>query len=112
MDLADLGTCAAIETLGPYDEVGVIAIDSAPHVISPLTAAEDVSGICARARSIRSEGGGIFVYTALVSAANMIQQSDKGTRHIVLFADAADAEEPATTGGCSIPLRLLESRSA
>jgi hypothetical protein len=24
----------------------------------------------------------------------MIQQSDKGTRHIILFADAADAEEP------------------
>jgi hypothetical protein len=94
MDLANLGTCAAIETLGPYDEVGVIAIDSAPHVISPLTTADDVGGICARARTIRSEGGGIFVYTALVSAAKMIQQSDKGTRHIVLFADASDAEEP------------------
>jgi Mg-chelatase subunit ChlD len=94
MDLANLGTCAAIQTLGPYDEVGVIAIDSAAHVISPLTSADDVGGICARARTIRSMGGGIFVYTALVSAAKMIQQSDKGTRHIVLFADAADAEEP------------------
>ena len=31
MDLANLGTCAAIETLGPFDEVGVIAVDSAPH---------------------------------------------------------------------------------
>ena len=39
-------------------------------------------------------GGGIFTYTALVSAAKMVQESDKGTRHIVLFADAADAEEP------------------
>jgi len=94
MDLANLGTCAAIGTLGPYDQVGVIAIDSAAHVISPLTTADDVAGICSRARTIRSMGGGIFVYTALVSAANMIQQSDKGTRHIVLFADAADAEEP------------------
>ncbi len=94
MDLANLGTCAAIETLGPYDEVGVIAIDSAPHVISPLGAAEDTETICARTRTIRSMGGGIFVYTALVNAADMVQQSDKGTRHIVLFADAADAEEP------------------
>jgi len=94
MDLANLGTCAAIQTLGPYDEVGVIAVDSAPHVISPLTAADDTEEICGRARTIRSMGGGIFVYTALVNAANMIQQSDKGTRHIVLFADAADAEEP------------------
>ena len=39
-------------------------------------------------------GGGIFTYTALVTAAKMVQESDKGTRHIVLFADAADAEEP------------------
>jgi hypothetical protein len=74
--------------------VGVIAIDSSPHVISPLTAASGKDAICAQVRQIRSMGGGIFTYTALVSAAKMVQESDKGTRHIVLFADAADAEEP------------------
>ena len=41
MDLANLGTCAAIETLGPFDEVGVIAVDSAPHVVSPLASATE-----------------------------------------------------------------------
>jgi uncharacterized membrane protein len=94
MDLANLGTCAAIETLGPFDEVGVIAVDSAPHVISPLTSARDNGRICDEVRRIQSMGGGIFTYTALVTAARMVQESDKGTRHIVLFADAADAEEP------------------
>lgn len=94
MDLANLGTCGAIDTLGPYDEVGVIAVDSAPHIISPLTSASEKDTICGQVRTIRSMGGGIFTYTALVSAATMIQQSDKGTRHIVLFADASDAEEP------------------
>ena len=94
MDLANLGTCAAIDSLGPFDEVGVIAVDSAPHVVVPLAPAEDTKAICDRVRGIQSEGGGIFVYTALVQAGNMVQQSDKGTRHIVLFADAADAEEP------------------
>ena len=94
MDLANLGTCAAIDSLGPFDEVGVIAVDSAPHVVVPLAAAEDTKAICDQVRGIQSMGGGIFVYTALVSAGNMVQQSDKGTRHIVLFADAADAEEP------------------
>src|SRR5436190_8866147 len=94
MDLANLGTCAAIDTLGPFDEVGVIAVDSAPHVISPLTQASDKDRICDEVRRIQSMGGGIFTYTALVSAARMVQESDKGTRHIVLFADAADAEEP------------------
>jgi Mg-chelatase subunit ChlD/uncharacterized membrane protein len=94
MDLANLGTCAAIETLGPFDEVGVIAVDSAPHVISPLTSASEKDRICDEVRRIQSMGGGIFTYTALVTAARMVQESDKGTRHIVLFADAADAEEP------------------
>jgi len=93
MDLANLGTCAAIETLGPYDEVGVIAVDSAAHLVSPLTSASDKDAICAQVRTIRSLGGGIFTYTALVNAARLIQESNKGTRHIVLFADAADAEE-------------------
>ena len=94
MDLANLGTCAAIETLGPFDEVAVIAVDSAPHVIAPLTSASDKDRICDEVRRIQSMGGGIFTYTALVTAAKIVQESDKGTRHIVLFADAADAEEP------------------
>jgi Mg-chelatase subunit ChlD len=93
MDLANLGTCAALETLGPYDEIGVIAVDSAPHVVTPLTEAGDKDAICSQVRQIQSMGGGIFTYTALVAAANMVQKSDKGTRHVVLFADAADAEE-------------------
>jgi Mg-chelatase subunit ChlD len=94
MDLANLGTCAAIDTLGSFDEVGVIAVDSAPHVISPLTSASEKDRICDQVRRIESMGGGIFTYTALVTAAKVVQESDKGTRHIVLFADAADAEEP------------------
>jgi Mg-chelatase subunit ChlD len=102
MDLANLGTCAAIETLGPFDEVGVIAIDSAPHVVQPLTPADNREAVCDQVRTIESLGGGIFTYTALLSAAEMVQESRKGTRHIVLFADAADAEEPGDY------VRLLE----
>jgi hypothetical protein len=94
MDLANLGTCAAIDALGPFDEVGVIAVDSAAHIVSPLVPADDTQGICNTVRGVQSMGGGIFVYTALVQAGDMVQASDKGTRHIVLFADAADAEEP------------------
>src|SRR4029453_11971865 len=81
MDLADAGTCAAIDTLGPFDEVGVIAVDSSPHVITPLTPAGDKTRICEEVRRIQSMGGGIFTYTALVAAARMVQESDKGTRH-------------------------------
>ena len=62
--------------------------------ISPLTSASEKDRICDEVRRIQSMGGGIFTYTALVTAAKMVQESEKGTRHIVLFADAADAEEP------------------
>ena len=57
----------------------------------PLVPAINKEGITSRVRSIRSEGGGIFTYTALLVAAKTVEQSDKGTRHIVIFADAADA---------------------
>ena len=114
MDLANLGTCAAIETLGPYDEVGVLAVDSSTHIVSPLTSASEKDAICDQVRRIQSMGGGIFTYTALVTAAKMVQESDKGTRHIVLFADAADAEEPgeyerllATLKGIGITVSVI-----
>ena len=94
MDLANLGTCAAIQTLGPFDEVAVVAVDSAAHIVSPLVPAREKDRICDEVRRIQSMGGGIFTYTALVTAASLVQESEKGTRHIVLFADAADAEEP------------------
>ena len=57
MDLANLGTCAAIESLGPFDQVGVIAVDSAPHLVQELTAADNTEGICNRVRGIQSRGG-------------------------------------------------------
>jgi len=39
-------------------------------------------------------GGGIFIYEALSAATKMLTASKAGTRHIILFADAADSEEP------------------
>src|SRR4029079_12721351 len=87
------GTCAAIESLGPFDQVGVIAVDSAPHLVQGLIPADDTDAICNRVRGIQSMGGGIYMYTALVQAAKMVQESDKGTRHIILFADADDVDE-------------------
>ena len=39
-------------------------------------------------------GGGIFIYEALSNAAGMLASATSQTRHIILFADAADSEEP------------------
>jgi uncharacterized membrane protein len=94
MDLANLGTCAAVELLSPMDSVAVIAVDSAPHVVQALTPADDIPSITSKVRTIKSMGGGIFCYQALVAAGKALDNATQLTRHIILFADAADAEEP------------------
>jgi len=93
MDLANLGAVAAIELLSPIDAIGVIAVDSSPHVIQELTPVEDVSALTSRVRRIQSQGGGVFSYTALYAAGKMLEGAEQQNRHIIFFADAADAEE-------------------
>jgi von Willebrand factor type A domain len=94
MDLANLGACAAVELLGGQDSVAVVAVDSSPHVVVPLTAAADTSGICGMIRRIESMGGGIYTNTAIRAAARELTGAKQAVKHIVIFADAADAEEP------------------
>ena len=95
MDLANLGTAECVRMLSPRDMVAVIAVDSAPHVIQPMTAVKSPEAIASRVLRIQSMGGGIFVYTGLVAAGSeLMKASDYKTRHIILFSDAADSEEP------------------
>jgi Mg-chelatase subunit ChlD len=95
MDLANQGTAAALELLTDNDEIGVLAVDSQAHIIVNLAKIGDGRDAMARRiRAIKSMGGGIFVYEGLHQAAKMIAGASAGTRHIILFADAADAEEP------------------
>ena len=94
MDLANLGTVASLELLGANDSVAVIAVDSSAHVIQPLTPCDDSGRLASRVRRIESMGGGIFVYTALLAAGKEIERAPQLTKHIILFADAADSEEP------------------
>ena len=39
-------------------------------------------------------GGGIYVYNGLASAWEQLQKAPSKTRHIILFSDAADTEQP------------------
>ena len=93
MDLANIGTASAIELLSPLDQVAVIAVDSAPHIIVPLSRADDTRRLISAVLRIESTGGGIFVRTALEAAEAEIMKSKIPSRHVILFADAADSEE-------------------
>ena len=95
MDLADLGTVQVLDLLSPMDEIGVFAVDTAPHEIVPLDTVEHNIGYRSKILAIGSEGGGIYIYEALVASARMIQNAHAQTKHIILFSDAADAEQSA-----------------
>ena len=95
MDLANLGTAECIRLLSAQDKVAVIAVDSSPHVIQSLRNVDDPEAIVAQVLRIQSTGGGIFVYEALVAAGNeLMKAGEYSTRHIILFSDAQDSEEP------------------
>ncbi len=96
MQLANMGAAKTIELLGATDAVTVFAVDTRPHRIIPLTTLDGErreQAIDAVGR-IASQGGGIYVYTGLTAAWEELQHADQGQRHIILFADAMDAEEP------------------
>ncbi len=95
MDLANRGAAEALGVLMPRDQVAVIAVDSSAHTVVPLsTVGEEIDEVVKRTLRIEPMGGGIFVYTGLRAAVAALTESEAPTRHIVLFADAADSEEP------------------
>ncbi len=94
MDLANLGTVAVLDLLSPLDEIGVIAVDTAPHTILNMDTVDRNRVLRQKVLGIKSMGGGIYVYEALKAASAMVMKSRAETRHIILFSDAADSEEP------------------
>ena len=94
MDLANLGTAEVHKLLAPTDFFSAIAVDSSPHIVIPLSPVNTQANAEGVIRSINSMGGGIFVFTGLAAAVTQMTKVNVVTRHIILFADAADAEEP------------------
>lgn len=95
MELADSGAAAAIDLLGPQDQVSVLAVDSAPHIIVPMARiGGNKEKIKKRVMKVESMGGGIFVYEGLKGAWDQLKKTNAGTRHVILFSDANDSEEP------------------
>ena len=95
MQLADISAVQVLDMLSPNDELGVVAVDSASHVVADLDPIEGRESVLrTKIMSIESEGGGIFIYPALATSANMLLTAGSQTKHILLFADAADSEEP------------------
>ena len=94
IDLANVASAEVLNMLSAMDEFGILAVDSQAHLISPLRKVENKGAVRDKILRIDSQGGGIYVYTGLREAASMLQNAEASTRHIILFSDAADSEEP------------------
>ena len=95
MQLANTGASKAIELLGAQDKITLFAVDSEPHEIIPLREiGNSKKKLMNLARKVKSTGGGIYVYRGLKAAWDELKKADSGTRHIILFSDARDSEQP------------------
>ena len=95
MDLANRAAAEAVNLLTDKDELAVFAVDSQAKEVLPLTGmGGNRRNIRDRILSIEPGGGGIFVFNGLQAAVQALMQTDAPTRHILLFADAADSEKP------------------
>lgn len=111
MDLANEGSAKAMEFMGYQDNVAVFAVDSEAHEMVPMQTISDESNksdLMDQTRRITSGGGGIFVYNGLKAGWKALRSTSVGTRHIILFADAADAEQTGDGPGADYKSLLEE----
>lgn len=95
MDLANEGAARTISLLGSRDELTLFAVDSAPHEVIPLQRVHpDQHQLMGLARSVNSTGGGIYVYEGLDAAWKALRGAAAKRKHIILFSDASDSEQP------------------
>src|SRR6266699_4601645 len=93
MDLAKEAALAAVELLGEYDQVGILAFDDhnqwmiRPTFASDLTPIED-------AISRMQPGGGTEIYPALKEAFEALVPLDAKVKHIILLTDGEAPRGP------------------
>jgi uncharacterized membrane protein len=93
ISLADQGAVFAMNALQPKDYFGVTAVDTKPHTVVPLAPITAKSAAEQKILSITAGGGGIYIYTSMVDAFQQLRDVPARVKHLLLFSDAADAEE-------------------
>ena len=91
--LADQGAAMALNVLSPRDYFGVLAVDTRAHVVAPLARHGAKEPIVQKILAITAGGGGIYIYTALAESFQALRDVNARIKHVILFSDAADAEE-------------------
>ena len=93
MALANQGAVFALNVLQPKDYFGVLAVDVRAHTFAPVAQHPSKDTIAQKVMSITAGGGGIYIYTSLVEAFAQLRDIPARIKHVIVFSDAADAEE-------------------
>jgi Ca-activated chloride channel family protein len=93
MSLANQGAALALGVLQPRDYFGVLAVDTRAHTVAPLQQHSSKGATEQKILSVTAGGGGIYIYTSLTEAAQTLRDIPARIKHVILFSDAADAEE-------------------
>jgi uncharacterized membrane protein len=93
MALANQGAALALNVLSPRDYFGVFAVDTRSHVVAPLAKHGAREPIAQKILAVTAGGGGIYIYTSLAESFNALRDINARIKHVILFSDAADAEE-------------------
>ncbi len=101
--LANEGAVLALDVLQSKDLFGVFAVDTRVQEVVPLGKISDKQAAAQRIAGITAGGGGIYIYTSLAEAFPRLRDVQAKIKHIILFSDAADAEEKKAGEGGGTP---------
>jgi Ca-activated chloride channel family protein len=91
--LANEGATLALDVLQPKDLFGLFAVDTRVQEVVPIGRISDRQSAARRIAGITAGGGGIYIYTSLAEAFPRLRDAQAKIKHVILFSDAADAEE-------------------
>jgi Ca-activated chloride channel family protein len=97
ISLANEGAALALDVLQPKDLFGLFAVDTRVQEVVPLGRIADRQTAARRIAGITAGGGGIYIYTSLAEAFPRLRDAQAKIKHIILFSDAADAEEKGSS---------------
>lgn len=93
LELANEAAARSAGLLGAGDRLGVEHVDTRVIWSVPLGPVDDQPRIEKAIRSVKPGGGGIFVDVTLKEAYAALDRESVNLKHVLLFADGADAEQ-------------------
>ena len=93
MSLADQGAVLAMNVLQGRDLFGLTAVDVQVNPVVPLARLGNKAANEQKILAVTAGGGGIYIYTSLADAVKVMHTAQAKIKHVILFSDAADAEE-------------------